>query len=161
MDKSDLLFYDAYEEFYTMASQSQSFKNFCLDAFGEDFSQDGFSDIEQINQIVNYIPNKEGVHILDIGCGNGKMLGYLQEKTKAYIHGFDYSEEAINTANDLYSKDSEFKAGIIGEIDYIRRYRNYVVHGAEAFVHEERYRQLQKINEYLKTEMENNSDSQE
>ena len=118
MNKSDLLFYSAYEEFYSMASQSEAFKNFCRDAFGEDFSQDGFSDIEQINKILQYIPKGDNVHILDIGCGNGKMLGYLQEKTGAFIHGFDYSENAIETAKNLYPVKSEFREGIIGEIEY-------------------------------------------
>lgn len=114
----DLLFYDAYEAFYAMAGKSNAFQAFCKDAFGEDFSQDGFSNIEQINMILQYIPQAENVHILDIGCGNGKMLGYLQEKTKAHIHGFDYSEEAINTAHKLFPNNSEFKVGIIGELDY-------------------------------------------
>ena len=118
MNKSDLLFYSAYEEFYSMASQSEAFKNFCRDAFGEDFSQDGFSDIEQINKILQYIPKGDNVHILDIGCGNGKMLGYLQEKTGAFIHGFDYSEQAIETAKNLYPVNSEFREGVIGEIEY-------------------------------------------
>ena len=118
MDKKELLFYDAYEAFYAMTKKSNAFKAFCMDAFGEDFSQDGFSDIEQIKMILQYIPHEDDVHILDIGCGNGKMLGYLQEKTGAYIHGFDYSDEAINTANSLFSKNSEFKVGVIGEIDY-------------------------------------------
>ena len=118
MNKKELLFYDAYEAFYAMAKKSNVFQTFCKDAFGEDFSQDGFSNIEQIDMILQYIPKKDNVHILDIGCGNGKMLGYLQEKTGAYIHGFDYSEEAINTAHLLFSKNSEFKVGVIGEIDY-------------------------------------------
>ena len=118
MEKNDLLFYTAYEEFYTMASESEAFKNFCRDAFGEDFSQDGFSNIEQINRILEYIPKKDNVHILDIGCGNGKMLGYLQKKTGAFIHGFDYSEKAIATAKALYPVKAEFKEGIIGEIEY-------------------------------------------
>ena len=74
MNKKDLLFYDAYEGFYAMAKKSTAFQNFCNDAFGEDFSQDGFSDIKQINMILNYIPQGEEVHILDVGCGNGKML---------------------------------------------------------------------------------------
>ena len=77
MNKPDLLFYDAYEECYKMAAGSQAFRAFCKDAFGEDFSQDGFSDIAQIDRILEYIPAGEDVHILDIGCGNGKMLGYL------------------------------------------------------------------------------------
>ena len=118
MNKKKLLFYSAYEEFYAMAAQSDAFQYFCKDAFGEDFSQDGFSDIEQINRILQYIPKQGNVHILDIGCGNGKMLGYLQKKTGAFIHGFDYSEKAIETAKKLYPENSEFREGIIGEIEY-------------------------------------------
>ncbi len=118
MDKKDLLFYEAYEAFYAMAKKSKAFQNFCTDAFGEDFSQDGFSNVEQIDMILQYIPKIDNVHILDIGCGNGKMLGYLQEKTNAYIHGFDYSEQAIKTAKLLFPKNSEFREGIIGEINY-------------------------------------------
>lgn len=40
--KKDLLFYDAYEDFYEMAAGSRAFESFCRDAFGEDFSQDKF-----------------------------------------------------------------------------------------------------------------------
>ena len=118
MDKSDLLFYNAYEEFYKMAAGSLAFQAFCKDAFGEDFSQDGFSDIDQIDRILEYIPAGEDVHILDIGCGNGKMLGYLQKKTGAYIHGFDYSEEAIKTAKELFAAEADFREGVMGEVDY-------------------------------------------
>lgn len=118
MNKNDLLFYNAYEEFYTMANKSKVFHSFCQDAFGEDFSQDGFSDIEQVDMILPYIPRKENVHILDIGCGNGKMLGYLQQKMDAYIHGFDYSLQAIKTAQQLFPINSEFREGTIGNIEY-------------------------------------------
>ena len=48
MNKEELLFYDEYESFYTMAEKSDAFREFCKDAFGEDFSQDGFSDISQV-----------------------------------------------------------------------------------------------------------------
>ncbi len=118
MSKKELLFYDAYEAFYAMAKNSNAFQSFCKDAFGEDFSQDGFSDISQIDRILPYIPSGADVHILDIGCGNGKMLGYLQQKTGAYIHGFDYSGQAIRTARESFSMNAEFKEGIIGEIEY-------------------------------------------
>lgn len=118
MNKNDLLFYNAYEEFYIMAGKSIAFKAFCKDAFGEDFSQDGFSDKEQIDMILQYIPDKEDVHILDIGCGNGKMLGYLQKKTNAFIYGFDYSGQAISTAKVLHPDRAEFREGVIGEIEY-------------------------------------------
>ena len=118
MNKEELLFYNAYEEFYAMAEESDAFRGFCIDAFGEDFSQDGFSNVKQVNMILQYIPGKENVHILDIGCGNGKMLGYLQKKTGAYIHGFDYSEVAIKSAQKMFTINSEFREGVIGEIEY-------------------------------------------
>ena len=118
MKKDNLLFYNEYEEFYYMAKSSGAFKAYCEDAFGKDFSQDGFSDINQIDMILNYIPSKKNVQILDVGCGNGKMLGYLQDKTDSYIYGFDYSEQAIKTAEALNPINAEFRQGIIGEIEY-------------------------------------------
>lgn len=116
--KEDLLFYSAYEQFYEMAEKSNSFKVFCKDAFGEDFSQDGFSDINQINMIFDYLPDIKNLKILDVGCGNGKMLGYLQKKTNAHISGFDYSEKAISCAKNLFKNNADFRVGIIGEIEY-------------------------------------------
>ncbi len=41
-----------------------------------------------------------------------------RKKTGAYIHGFDYSEKAIETAQSLFPVKAEFKEGIIGEIEY-------------------------------------------
>ena len=118
MQDKKLLFYKEYEEFYTMAMKSKAFQAFCHDAFGEDFSQDGFSDINQINMILKYVPEGENINILDIGCGTGKMLGYLQKQTSAYIYGFDYSGQAIKTAQTLFPLKAEFREGVIGEVDY-------------------------------------------
>lgn len=118
MEEKERLFFHEYEAFYRMAAKSDVFGEFCKKAFGEDFSQDGFSDIRQIDRILEYVPGKGQVHILDIGCGNGKMLGYLQKKTGAFIHGFDYSGQAIQTAKQSYPEQSDFKRGIIGEIEY-------------------------------------------
>ena len=112
----DLLFYNEYEQFYTMATESKAFRTFCEKAFGRDFSQDGFSDVSQVDRVLKYIPT-EG-HVLDIGCGNGKMLGYLQEKTGACIYGFDYSGNAISLAKEVFSNKSNFIQGCIGEVDY-------------------------------------------
>lgn len=55
---------------------------------------------------------------MDIGCGNGKMLGYLQSKTGAHIHGFDYSKQAIQTAQRLHPVNADFQVGVMGEIEY-------------------------------------------
>lgn len=118
MDKHKLMFYSEYEQFYNMASRSEAFRSFCREAFGEDFSQDGFSDRAQVDMMLPHIPLGKEAHILDIGCGNGKMLGYLQAKTGAYIHGFDYSATAVSTARELFPSRSDFCEGVMGETDY-------------------------------------------
>ena len=115
---NELLFYREYEEFYKMTSDSEAFNMFCRDAFGADFSQDGFSDIRQIDRMLEFIPKKNDLHILDIGCGNGKMLGYLQSRTGAHITGFDYSENAISEATTRFTDNSRFIAGAMGEVDF-------------------------------------------
>ncbi|MBQ8150464.1 MAG: class I SAM-dependent methyltransferase [Clostridia bacterium] len=116
--KDTLLFYNAYQDFYQMAEHSDAFGSFCREAFGADFSQDGFSDLQQIKRILPLIPRGDDVHILDMGCGNGKMLGYLQQQTGAFIHGFDYSETAIATARRLHPERSDFQVGLMGVQEY-------------------------------------------
>lgn len=127
MEKKDLLFYDAYESFYAMADESKAFQSFCEAAFDADFSQDGFSDLNQVNMILPYIQTGAKTRILDIGCGNGKMLRYLQKKTDCSIYGFDFSENAIETARKYSSINAEFKEGIIGEIEYPENFFDVVI----------------------------------
>lgn len=127
MNKKDLMFYEEYESFYAMAEQSGAFRHFCKDAFGEDFSQDGFSDIKQVDMILPYITEGESTRILDIGCGNGKMLRYLQNRTNCSICGFDYSANAIKTAIEHSGLNDEFREGIIGEIEYPKEYFDVII----------------------------------
>lgn len=58
------------------------------------------------------------MHILDIGCGNGKMLKYLHKSIGGHIYGFDFSENAIETARLNSTNSMDFRVGVIGEIDY-------------------------------------------
>ena len=118
MNKEKLLFYHEYEMFYEMADKSEVFREYCEKAFGADFSQDGFSDLSQIKTILSMVSLNHMSNILDIGCGNGKMLKYIQKITGAFITGFDYSEKAIASAKRDFNEKSSFKVGIIGQIDY-------------------------------------------
>lgn len=71
--KDELLFYDAYEAFYAMAKESNAFRTFCTDAFGEDFSKDGFSNVEQIDLILQYIPQKDSVHGMELPTADKRI----------------------------------------------------------------------------------------
>ena len=116
--KSDLLFYQAYQDFYKMAETSQAFSKFCRTAFEQDFSQDGFSDVSQIDEILKSAGISLTAKILDIGCGNGKMAEYVHKVTGAAVYGFDYSEQAIDFARDHSAFPSHFSVGTMGQMDY-------------------------------------------
>lgn len=116
--KEDLLFYSAYQDFYKMAATSEVFKKYCMRAFGADFSQDGFSDLKQLKKLLRTVTLDKSSCVLDIGCGNGKMLEYIHNKTGAKIYGFDYSETAIESAHKRMSNIGNFMVSLIGEADY-------------------------------------------
>lgn len=101
-----------------MASESEVLKKYCKKAFGEDFSQDGFSDIIQLNKILGMVELDANASVLDIGCGNGKMLEYIHNKIGAEIYGFDYSENAIESAMQRIGNCGCFQVALIGDIDY-------------------------------------------
>lgn len=146
--KEDLLFYDAYEDFYKMAASSKAFSDFCVEAYGADFSQDGFSDVKQIDMIIPFIKGSEA-HVLDIGCGNGKMIKYIEEKTGAHVHGFDYSENAIKYAKTNHNS-AEFRVGIIDEIEYLEESFDVIVSMDSMYFSSDMAAFISKIRKWLK-----------
>lgn len=117
MNKGDLLFYNEYEQFYSMAKTSKAFRLFCQKAFGKDFLQDDFSDLSQIDRVLKYIPKAKQSHILDIGCGNGKTLEYLQKKL-AHLFTDLIIHRTQSTQQNHCLQKKEFIQGCIGEVDY-------------------------------------------
>lgn len=113
--RKDLLFYTGYQAFYKMAGRSIAFAKYCEKAFGEDFSQDGFSDVTQLNLILSMVSLNDRSKVLDLGCGNGKMLQYIQQKTGADIYGLDYSKKAIKQAVKRTGLKKQFKVALLGE----------------------------------------------
>ncbi len=120
MGKNKLLFNKEYEDFYRMAEDNKIFSNYCTEVHGIDFSQDGYSDKKQIDEMLIIAGIQPGYKVLDIGCGNGKMGKYIAEKTGAIVYGFDYSENGIRCATKqaANNKNLNFEEGVIGEKEY-------------------------------------------
>lgn len=113
--------YNEYQDFYKMSKKNDIFSRYCHKVFGIDFSQDGFSDITQMNDLISKSRINSSSVVLDIGCGNGGMCEYVHEKTGATVFGFDYSQTAIENAkgrNGTKSNSLFFEVGIIGEKQY-------------------------------------------
>ena len=120
MDKAKLLFNKEYEDFYKMVEDNEVFSRYCLETHGIDFSQDGFSDKKQIDDLLLISGLKPGDSVLEVGCGNGKMAEYIASKTGTTVYGFDYSQNAITSAKKRAEENDKliFDVGAIGEKVY-------------------------------------------
>lgn len=49
-------------------------------------------------QIVGLIPRKKNQKILDVGCGDGALLGLISRKTNASLYGVDSNQASLNYA---------------------------------------------------------------
>jgi len=120
--------YEVYESFYKTVEKSAEFSKFCSTVYGIDLSQDGFSDIEQIEFLLEKLSLSPESRFLDIGCGNGKLLAYVYSKTGADVYGFDYSPTAVESAkNRLPDLKENFNVGDIDEISYEEQFFDAIV----------------------------------
>jgi len=116
MKKHSLHMYDIYETFYKWAENSLAFAQYCTEVYGTDFTQDGYSDLDEINALIKKASICTGRAVLDIGCGDGGMCEYIHRQTGAAVYGFDYSETAISRAQRRGI--GSFEVGLIGKKEY-------------------------------------------
>lgn len=69
----------------------------------EDFSRTRYSAWPEFSIFTNFI--KEGDKVLDVGCGNGRLLELLKDK-KIYYTGVDISEKLIRLAQEKYPQNN-------------------------------------------------------
>ena len=103
MDSSTMI--EIYNDFFKQANYSHTQSIFCEKVFGIDLTQDGFSDKKQLDFMIELLKLSEKDLCLDIGCGNGRISNYINQKTGASIDGIDSSENAIKFANEFFGKE--------------------------------------------------------
>jgi cyclopropane fatty-acyl-phospholipid synthase-like methyltransferase len=87
-----------YRDFYAAVENSRAFDDYSKRVFGANFGQHGFSDVKQIQVILDLLKLNKFSKVLDIGCGNGKMAEFISDMTHASVTGIDYIQEAIEQA---------------------------------------------------------------
>ena len=117
----------------------------------QEFSSSRVFPWEELQLFIPYL--KDNFKILDLGCGNGRLIKILEENNcKIEYTGIDFSTELIKQAQESFPKYT-FKVKDMNNIDYEENSFNMVFMIA-SFHHletkEERLELLKKINKWLK-----------
>ena len=89
-----------YERYYRVTRVSPAYASFCERAFGRNYAQHGFSDMAQVDFLIEAAGLGPGDRVLEIGCGNGGIAEYISERTGALVTGIDFVPEAILQAEE-------------------------------------------------------------
>ena len=87
-----------YREYHVAVENSAAFDEFSKRIFGENLGQHDFTDIPQLQMMLEKVGINDKSSVLDIGCGNGKIAEYISDVTGAQVTGVDYIPEAVETA---------------------------------------------------------------
>ena len=115
-ERPDLYWYH-YQRLYQAAHASDAYTKFCRRVFGEDYCQDGQTDMKSLDELLDVLKVAAGNHLLDLGCGAGGIAQYISEKTGAVVHGVDYSAPAIAVANQLANPKLSFAVADMNHLD--------------------------------------------
>lgn len=91
---------EAYEEDWKKGTQSNATAEFCERVFGRDLCQTNFTDMEQLDELVEALELKPGESVFDLGCGTGMITEYISDQTGASVTGLDYAAQAVRIARE-------------------------------------------------------------
>jgi SAM-dependent methyltransferase len=110
---------DFYNAFYSATEHSQAHHTFCERVFGKDLCQHGFTNLEQLELLIQVTRLSSAQCALDLGCGNGMITEYLSDCTGAHITGLDYIPQAISQAQQRTANKLDRLAFIVGNINQL------------------------------------------
>jgi cyclopropane fatty-acyl-phospholipid synthase-like methyltransferase len=108
-----------YRAYYEATRTSAAYAQFCERVFGRNFSQHGFSDMAQIDVMLDRLALRPGDRVLELGCGNGAMAEYIAHETGAHVTGIDYIPEAIAQAQERAAGQPDQLAFYVGDIGHL------------------------------------------
>ena len=106
-----------YREYHSAVENSVAFDEFSRRIFGENLGQHDFTDVPQLQMMLEKVRIDENSSVLDIGCGNGKIAEYISDITGAHVTGIDYIPEAVETARKRTASKSEKLKFQIGDVE--------------------------------------------
>jgi ubiquinone/menaquinone biosynthesis C-methylase UbiE len=108
---------DFYEDFYRLTAASAAHAEFCARVFGRNLCQHGFSDMAQLDALIERLRLEPGDRALDLGCGSGMIAEYIADCTGAHVTGLDYIPTAIQLARERTAAKADRLSFIVGDIN--------------------------------------------
>jgi SAM-dependent methyltransferase len=139
---------------------SKRFDRFSQRYLKSDFNPELWSDYSKYHlgvflsvqfEVYNVVSSKSYGHVLDLGCGSGKMMGFIQENlnTKSYT-GVDYSKGMIDLAiqykDSLHYENSEL---LLDRIENIEGNYNTIISNLSYYSWEDKQNCLKNIKKSL------------
>lgn len=106
-----------YRQYFTAAPRSAAYSRFCTSLYGRDLCQTNFSDLAQVDFLIEKARLRAGDRVLDLGCGTGAFAEYLSACTGARVSGMDYTPEAIEAAQQRTSATRDRLDFRVGNFD--------------------------------------------
>lgn len=92
-----------------------------------DWDKDNNKSLDKVNTILDYANIKEGMDVLDVGCGTGILVEDYKTRKVNSITGLDISDEMIKLAKQKYP-DVKFVCGHALEFDDGNKYDAIVMY---------------------------------
>jgi SAM-dependent methyltransferase len=142
-----------YRQFYTLTATSQAYARFCEKLYGKNLGQANFSDMDQVQKLVDTIGLKPDSQALDLGCGAGFLAEYLSDISGARLWGVDYSPEAIQRAlarTGTKRSRLNFKVGNLDSLNFPDRSFETILSVDTLYMPNDLNRTLQQILDLLR-----------
>jgi 2-polyprenyl-3-methyl-5-hydroxy-6-metoxy-1,4-benzoquinol methylase len=91
---------EGFSSILVAADESATSHKFCEQVFGLNLCQFDSMSMTQLNKLLDVLNLNQNDHILDLGCGVGKISEYISDITGARVLGIDYATGAINRAKE-------------------------------------------------------------
>lgn len=92
-----------FSRFLIAADESKAYGEVTRKAFGISLGQFNLLPKSQLDALLSLLNSNDNV--LDVGCGNGRITGYISDKVMCRIKGIDFAEEAIRKAIEKHGND--------------------------------------------------------